>query len=169
MSARKTLPIGVIIMTLMMALAALGVGYAWWTEQLTANGSIQTGSIDVKMENVTVIEDDALQVGECSFSLTGDGKEMNVSLTNAYPGYSCKPIFKLNNHGTVPAKVTSVKLLGASEAVNVQTSGALADKTMLNPGVATPAEFNILVSKNAKQGSKYQFSILINVAQGNAP
>jgi len=42
MSARKTLPIGIILMILMMALAALGVGYAWWTEQLTATGTIQT-------------------------------------------------------------------------------------------------------------------------------
>lgn len=156
-------------MTLMMALAALGVGYAWWTEQLTASGSIQTGSIDVKMENVAIVEEDPLQVGECSFNLAGDGKEMNISISNAYPGYNCKPVFKLNNHGTVPAKVTSVKLLGATEAIGVQASGALADKTMLNPGISTPADFNIIVSKSAQQGSKYQFSILINVAQGNAP
>jgi len=83
MSARKSLPIGIILMILMMALAALGVGYAWWTEQLTTTGTIQTGSIDVKLENATNTEFDPLDLASCNPKISGDGKSISVVINNA--------------------------------------------------------------------------------------
>lgn len=169
MTARKTLPIGIIIMTLVFALAALGVGYAWWTEQLTASGSIQTGSIDVKIENVELGEDDPLKVGECNFKLSDGGKGIRIQIKNAYPGYRCRPKFSLNNYGSVPAKVTGVTITNSSGGVGLIPGGALADRSMLNPSVPKAADFNIQITQEAGQRGSYEFSVSIDVTQGNAP
>jgi len=169
MSARKTLPIGIIVMILMMALAALGVGYAWWTEQLTATGTIQTGSIDVQMESISYSTVDPLDIATCSSKLSGDGKSMTITIGNAYPGYVCMIDFKLTNHGSVPAKITDVTLPSSHSAYNVVPSGELVNRDGLDPSSPKPARFKVEINPGADQNSSYTFEVGIDIAQGNAP
>jgi len=169
MSARKSLPIGIILMILMMALAALGVGYAWWTEQLTTTGTIQTGSIDVKLENATVSEFDPLDVASCNPKISGDGKSISVVINNAYPDYTCIINFNLINVGTVPAKITNVNLPVVNEEYGVVPSGALVSKPMLDPGKPEVANFFVRVQPEAARSVNYEFDFSIDIAQGNAP
>jgi predicted ribosomally synthesized peptide with SipW-like signal peptide len=168
MSARKSLPIGIILMILMMALAALGVGYAWWTEQLTTTGTIQTGSIDVKLENVTISEFDPLNVASCDPNISGDGKAISVVINNAYPAYTCSINFNLINVGTVPAKITNVNLPVENEEYGVVSSGALVSKPMLDPGKPEEANFFVRVRPGSAQSANYQFDFSIDIVQGNA-
>lgn len=176
MSARKTLPIGIIIMILMMALAALGVGYAWWTEQLTATGTIQTGSIDVQIEGIGYSTVDPLNTATCSFKPSGDGKTMTISIGNAYPGYICTINFNLINYGSVPAKITGVTLPSSQSEFSVTPSGVLVTKDGLNPSSdelssfsQKPAQFIVEINPSAGQKSSYTFEVGIDIAQGNAP
>jgi len=169
MSARKTLPIGIIVMILMMALAALGVGYAWWTEQLTATGTIQTGSIDVQMEGVSYSTVDPLDIATCSSKLSGDGKSMTITIDNAYPDYVCTIDFSLTNHGSVPAKITDVSLPSSHPAYNVIPFGELVARDWLNPSSPKPASFKVEINPGADQKSSYTFEVGIDIAQGNAP
>lgn len=169
MPARKSLPIGIILMILMMALAALGVGYAWWTEQLTVTGTIQTGSINVKLENITISEFDPLDVASCDPNISGDGKSISVVINNAYPEYTCIINFNLINVGNVPAKITNVNLPGDNEEYGVVPSGALVSKPMLVPGKPVEANFFVRVRPGAAQNANYQFDFSIDIAQGNAP
>jgi predicted ribosomally synthesized peptide with SipW-like signal peptide len=169
MSARKSLPIGIIVMILMMALAALGVGYAWWTEQLTTTGTIQTGSINVKLENATTSEFDPLDVASCSTNISGDGKSISVVITDAYPAYTCSIKFNLINVGTIPAKITNVNLPVDNDGYGVEPSGALVSKPVLAPGKPEGATFFVRVKPGAAQSANYQFDFSIEVTQGNAP
>jgi predicted ribosomally synthesized peptide with SipW-like signal peptide len=43
--------IGLIMMALVVTLGALGVGYAAWTDTVTINGTVTTGSLDIKVVN----------------------------------------------------------------------------------------------------------------------
>jgi predicted ribosomally synthesized peptide with SipW-like signal peptide len=169
MSARKSLPIGIIVMILMMALAALGVGYAWWTEQLTTTGTIQTGSINVKLENATTSEFDPLDVASCSTNISGDGKSISVVITDAYPACTCSIKFNLINVGTIPAKITNVNLPVDNDGYGVEPSGALVSKPVLAPGKPEGATFFVRVKPGAAQSANYQFDFSIDVTQGNAP
>lgn len=169
MSARKTLPIGIIVMILMMALAALGVGYAWWTEQLTATGTIQTGSIDVQMEGISYSTNDPLDAASCSSKISGDGKAMTISIGNAYPGYVCMIDFSLTNHGSVPAKITDVTLPDPHTAYTVNPSGVLVTRDELDPSSPKPARFKVEINPGANQNASYTFEVGIDIAQGNAP
>lgn len=169
MSARKSFPIGIIVMMMMMALAVLGVGYAWWTEQLTATGAIQTGSIDVRMENTTVEEGDPLSVATCSGTVSADGKTLTVTIDNAYPGYTCGLNFGLTNYGTVPAKITGLKRPNSTTEYNINAAGELSLREGLNPAISKSASIAIEILEGAAQSTNYRFDFSMEIAQGNAP
>ena len=169
MSARRSLPIGIIVMILMMALAALGVGYAWWTEQLTATGTIQTGSIDVQIKSISTQEDDPLDVASCTPTLSIDNKILTVTIDNAYPEYACTVRFNFVNLGSVPAKITSMSLPIEEGEFGIIPSGALISKPRLDPASPQGADFYIRIQPGAQQKASYQFNFGIGVTQSNAP
>jgi hypothetical protein len=45
------------------ALSALGVGYAMWSDTLYINGTVSTGNLDVQLSGPFVIEDEDLEAG----------------------------------------------------------------------------------------------------------
>ncbi len=45
---KKALPVGTMFLVLVIALAFLGVGYAFWSETLTISGTVETGEVDVE-------------------------------------------------------------------------------------------------------------------------
>jgi predicted ribosomally synthesized peptide with SipW-like signal peptide len=166
MSARKSLPIGIIVMILMMVLSALGVGYAWWTEQLSASGSIQTGTIDIKLERLEAAENDELNAGRCSYKLSGDNKVVTVTLENVYPNYVCTIHYRLNNFGTIPAKITNINLpILTGEFVVIPRL----DETMLLSSEPVEGEFYIEIRDKALEAATYKFDLSFDVIQANAP
>lgn len=152
-----------------MALAALGVGYAWWTEQLTTTGTIQTGSIDVQIEGVAYSTIDPLNTATCNSSPSGDGKTMTITIGNAYPGYICIINFNLTNHGSVPAKIADVTLPSSQSGFSVTPSGVLVTEDGLDPSSPKPAQFKVEIKPGASQRSSYTFEVGIDITQGNAP
>jgi predicted ribosomally synthesized peptide with SipW-like signal peptide len=44
---------GIIMLALVVALGALGVGYAMWSDTVTVNGTVTTGSVDIDIESVS--------------------------------------------------------------------------------------------------------------------
>lgn len=169
MSARRSFPIGILIMIMMMALAVLGVGYAWWTEELSASAAVQTGSIDVRMGNPLVAEVDPLDVAECTPGFSEDGKALAIAIENAYPSYVCKISFELTNHGTVPAKIAGVSLPLVNDDLGVLPLNALVSRPMLNPAAPVQADVLIRVRPEAAQNVSATFDFSIDIVQGNAP
>jgi predicted ribosomally synthesized peptide with SipW-like signal peptide len=169
MASRSTLPFGIIVMILMMALAVLGVGYAWWSEQLVSTTTIQTGSIQVILDEITIVEDDDLDVGSCSSKISSDGKIITVLVGNSYPSYSCRITFKLTNTGSVPARLAGISMPGNNDEYRIEATGALVDRPVLNPSAPREAAFFIQIRPGASQDSSYRFDIRLDVQQGNAP
>jgi len=48
--------IGLLVMALVLALGGLGVGYAAWTDQVTIDGTVETGTLDVEVVYVSYME-----------------------------------------------------------------------------------------------------------------
>ena len=156
-------------MLLIIALAALGVGYAWWTEQIMASGTIQTGNFDVHMDNASTAEDDPLNAAICSLSFSDNGKIMGISVQNGYPGYSCRILFDLNNHGSIPTKVIDVHYTNGEDDFEISSFGALSSKPLLYPAVPVSAELLVKLLPDAEPKTTYRFDLSIDIAQGNAP
>jgi hypothetical protein len=125
--------IGLVCLALVLAMGALGVGYAHWSQTLYINGTVETGTFIVAWSELNVYEDDEYlekDVGSCDGSmdvwkaskvdpltgLTIDGYEkVVVSVSNAYPGYFVHIVLAVDNFGTIPAHVIEIVPTGRDE------------------------------------------------------
>jgi hypothetical protein len=102
--------IGLIFLAMVLALGALGVGYAAWAKTLDIKGTIATG------DSSAIFSEQNYDNGFDYANITiapdpNNSKILKVTVTNAYPGAIFTDVpFTIQNDGTVPIKVTSVDL-----------------------------------------------------------
>lgn len=114
---RKTAIGGLLLMGVMIAMATLALVYGNWAQRFAINGTVQTGTVNVKAlricgpledppcafdnegEGAKVTKD----VGQCA--LTQDGKKFTLTITNGYPGYKCHFWIDIVNNGKLPVTV----------------------------------------------------------------
>ena len=119
--------IGLLCLALVLALGALGVGYAMWWDEVTIEGTVNTGSVEISIEglsetyvykNVTsremlisyepLVGADLLLVASATAEDVSTATEKKVQMTfdNIFP--TCEPIAAdvlLHYTGSVPAHV----------------------------------------------------------------
>jgi hypothetical protein len=109
MKARRFLPIGVLGLLLVVALASLGVGYGLWSQTLFIRGEVTTGTVSAEMSLEWVEENDhGKDVGTCeAFLLDRDetNNTLGIVITNGYPSYECWVGFDVHNTGSIPIHV----------------------------------------------------------------
>ena len=107
--------LGILVLTLVLALGAIGVGYAAWSQPLTIGANVTAASFDVNFTLAT--SPDAPLGGTATNVITGGvGKEATITLTNAYPNYEGDFMLTVTNNGSVP--VTLV-LTGGPDSLGV--------------------------------------------------
>ena len=106
----KTAKIGVLFLVSIMALAGTSAGYALWFDDLTIDGTINTGTFNVDWSIDAVHDDEEAGKDVSSIAAVMDNiegvKTMTVTLTNAYPCINYYVDFDLLSIGTVPAHFT---------------------------------------------------------------
>ena len=133
-----------ISLALVIALGGLGVGYAMWSDTVTIDGPVATGSLNLSFDyaegpKATEYYYDAtgkLQEGEylgknvgSTIVTEGDPEQdcatqklgfetINIAVDNAYPGYYVATTFVLHNIGTVPLDVTLYSISGEKQELN---------------------------------------------------
>lgn len=130
---KKALPVGTMFLILVIALAAVGVGYALWSETLTITGTVQTGEVDVEFSQYPAEECIDIQgvltcpeppekaaAANCTVAWTNTATDPNdnganllqVTVTGMYPSYHCKVGFDVTSTGNVPVHVWLPKPAG---------------------------------------------------------
>ena len=102
---------GLIYLVLLIALSIMGAVFAFWTQILTANNIVATGTYDVVFDSFTA----PASINGAGFSVYQvDSHTCDISLNNLYP--TCNPTFNftLQDTGTIPAKITDIKINGTS-------------------------------------------------------
>jgi hypothetical protein len=117
--------IGLLCLALVLALGALGVGYASWVDTIFITGTVETGTVSLGFSKILcseVAEFEEKDVGSIDCYLTGDIKcqidyagvprnayeKAEFVLTNAYPCYETAVVVDVANCGTIPVKITSL-------------------------------------------------------------
>jgi len=98
--------IGLIVLALVVALGALGVGYAAWSDTLNITATATVGEFDVDFIDYEVTQHSTL--GGASANIIHDDAA-SFSVANAYPGYWATVKYTIKNNGTVPASVSFAK------------------------------------------------------------
>jgi hypothetical protein len=100
--------LGIICLTLVVALGLMGVGYAQWQQTLTVTGSVSTGTFDTQFQNVSFVRDtNNVANGNVASVLA---HSFTVNVTDLYPGCEESARFDVANTGSVPAKVNVFKI-----------------------------------------------------------
>lgn len=163
---------GVICVALVMALANLGVGLAYWTETLTISGTVTTGVMDCHFAKISCTDNETpctdsencLDVGSCTWIKTGD-KSLAVTVDNGYPGYECTLSFDMANGGTIPEKIKSIDIDDVDDGIEV-TVGGISEGDFIPVGNSVSGSLEILVSDDDVDDS---FTVTIETIQWNAP
>lgn len=119
---KKFSPFLLVIVVLVFALAALGVGYGLWYENLTIDGTVNTGTVDVIMSHTTPVEtvnggaEDNAKAEAANCYVSGGENDLSLLIDGAYPGWACKFDFRVTSTGSVPVHLDTI--LAAAPAVN---------------------------------------------------
>ena len=98
--------VGLLILALVIALGALGAGYAYWTQNLYVNTTVNTGKLEATINDVVVQAPNPDPYGaEVTTSIVGIDT-LNIVANNVYPGFSKIINFQIKNTGTIPLYIT---------------------------------------------------------------
>jgi hypothetical protein len=112
-SGRYIKKTGALCLAIILVLGAIGAVYAGWAQGITVNAETDTGWYDVTFDSFTAPVGGTNQT---AFSATAvDAHNYEISLVNLYPGCDAQFTFVLKNNGTIPAKITDIKLNDISE------------------------------------------------------
>lgn len=180
---------------LVVALAAIGVGYGLWSKTLTVMGTVQTGDLNADWFLTSCAEHHGwpgpLSPGEYlgknvgSVSATIDQQNAQIlhfTVENGYPSYVADCEVEYKNTGTIPVNVVATTIVPGDGLTNCTLTGNQA-KTLscdqltvvfvdgigsqLDPRDKMASSLRIHVEQPAKERSTYEFDVLVCLAQWN--
>jgi uncharacterized surface protein with fasciclin (FAS1) repeats len=159
---------------LLIALAALGIGYGLWSEILVIDGVVASGNVDVAFTDPEVWDVEDKDVGECyawaEWAEEEDGDVLVVEVYNGYPGYECYVEFGVKSWGTIPVHIYQPELNNPSpEELTVVIQDCYQDDTQLHKYDIAYCTLWMHVNQEAAEGAEYGFSAEIEARQYNEP
>jgi len=121
----------------MLTLSLAGLAYAHWVDTLFINGTINTGSINVKYTYVAC-SDTGIDPGynkdiaNCTTTISADGKTFLFTINNAYPSYHFWLTVNVTNLGTVPVYSAPTGFFAYSVSGNPPGAAPLEDWLTVN-------------------------------------
>jgi hypothetical protein len=109
--------VALLSMVLVLLLAAVGVGYAKWSKDITIDGYIQTGEVAIGICDAWCVEwpeAEGKDVGWCDVFYEEGGQILEIQMFNTYPCYGCDVYYLINNLGSIPVKVEAINLTKVS-------------------------------------------------------
>ncbi|QNO15960.1 hypothetical protein HYG86_14890 [Alkalicella caledoniensis] len=108
-----------IALALIVALSLIGAGYAWWTDSININGTVETGKFEVIVENVHV-QPSSQYVKDNGSNVNSAKDTANILIKDMYPGSHATAYVTVKNTGTVKAVLQSfdVQQISTSSSLN---------------------------------------------------
>jgi len=104
-----------LLATLVCAVVAMGVGYAWWTDSIGVTETAAAGHMEVIFVDGSNTNGTSAYV-DATITKTDD-KTYTCSFTNLYPGAKARVDLKAINSGTIPVKFNNaaITVTGSSD------------------------------------------------------
>lgn len=122
-----------IALTMVVAIMMMGAGYALWSDQLTLDTTVKTGKFDMQITEATTRTGDEELKNEEQYADGNKGfhkadwthsKKVGHNETSAwvefndlYPGGAVQVDLKMENMGTIPARLKSIVVSDVTESV----------------------------------------------------
>ncbi|MCD6489074.1 MAG: hypothetical protein J7K21_07630 [Desulfurococcales archaeon] len=175
--------LGIRLLGLFLLVALFGAAAAMWSETLKINVTVHTGEVDVEWSSWSCSDtgadpqaqefnnEDGKDVADCLVKVeeTDDEEDvikLNVTITNAYPGYSVVITGIVDNIGTIPVKLYDHNITGVDESALDVDLGIPRD-TQIEPGENSTYTLTITVLQDAEENHVYSFEVILVFAQWN--
>lgn len=99
------LPISIIkifLIPLMLFVGLIGVSYSLYKDRLNIDSVVAMGDIDVIFSDLYIKESSPGSYGSIDVNMADSGKNIEINITDAMPGYFSLICFEVINNGTVP-------------------------------------------------------------------
>jgi hypothetical protein len=165
---KKILVLGLVAIV---AMSALGVGYALWAKTLVVTGTVNTGNIGAIWSADGAFDDEAPDKDvsgiQCWVGSTQVGVDdlLEIVITNAYPSiwYTC--IFNVESVGTVPIHLGQMVLEG-DPCLDVVLDAPVIG-TQLHEGDVVYGSIGIHLTNACEMNTEYYLSGMLEYGQYN--
>jgi hypothetical protein len=167
---RKPARIGILLMVLTVALAAIGVASALWYDELYVDGVVTTGYVDVEPSLLYIEENDhGKDVATCDAFLYDWG--WMIEIRNGYPSYECLIGIDIHNVGTIPVHIYHPMWMDwpPQSAMEFQVLDCWEDDFQLHSGEMATCVFYFHILQEAEQNATYTFYGWVEARQFNEP
>jgi len=165
--------IGIICLALVMALGAMGLGYALWSEVLTISGTVQTGDIGAEWSVEAYGDNETKDVSSCV--ATGNGSDtLTVTITGAYPCVGYYVDWNIEGTGSVPIhfaapSIDTANMPSGSTFTFTKMDGTAIDwsTVQLHDGDTQLGKLTVHLDNTAAENTNYSFSANLTYGQYN--
>lgn len=160
----------ILVLALVLILGSLGVGFAYWTQAMTINGTVNTGFISANFYDAS-LEVRPYSTSSWEVPVTGRTDPsgaplkdvLTLTINDAYPGYHQEISFRVINNGTVPFWLDNIKLADV-----LVFDGDTAKITDIINVPEPEQQFSLIVVEPGAVSGWYTFMITIpGVAEGS--
>ena len=127
---------------LILTVCLMGVGYAWWSQTLTVQGTVTTGELNVEFIDYNylvsvgapyiITNSGLINYSECRlapYSISPDKHTVTASFQNIFPGMFYSIPFTMENKGTIPAVFRSCTV---TSDIDDSTLNGLSEQSLLD-------------------------------------
>ena len=147
------------MITIILLIGVTGASYSLWADGIDISGSVSMGNIDVSVTELNIVDDENPENIDVSTDISHDGKQIEISVDNAVPGYSQKIEFAIENKGSIPVEYQLFPL-GEKSIVQV-----IQDDTIIDVDGIDKGSIIITIPDDAEESAEYQFSFELNFQQ----
>ena len=106
--------LGVLCIALVIALGTFGVGYATWSDNVTVEETVYSGTWEVELTGPGCDLADTCEDATCDVAIDS-AETLTVDIDDAPPCCSGNITFTIENVGTIPAKITKVEFIAPDD------------------------------------------------------
>ncbi|MCX8165288.1 MAG: hypothetical protein N3D79_01640 [Acidilobaceae archaeon] len=152
----------------LLGLLLVGLGaYAIFREVLRAPIQVETGRFDFDIQNVEIEEFAGNQpenpnIAECTYSIAPNGKSVQISISNAYPGYRCEITLVFINdpvESSIPGRFEGRQVIGSPADWLSITYQDPDPNVMIVEGGTAQAKIIIEVTAQAPENGSSSFTV----------
>jgi len=165
-------------LVLVLCLASVGIGYAYWSDKLFVDGTVSTGNVELVWGTPTWECDDDKDASSVVADV--DGKTLVITVADAYPCITYTVNFSIICTGTVPVHFEDFVVLDGTTLPAVAYSVAYTNAALFDPepadGILQLHQTEILTGTvtihfdnedNLEQSSSYRLFLGLEYGQWN--
>ena len=163
--------IGLLALAIVLALGTMGIGYALWFDDLTIDGSVETGTFDVDWSTEGEPWDteeeygDEKDVSHGDFSI--DGNTLYIHIYNAYPCITYSFPIDIHCVGSVPAHFCPIVITGGNLPSGATVTYPDWSTTQLHTDEHAYGTVTVHLDNTATENTDYWFTARLTAYQFN--